>query len=402
MAGFSIYPRKCKNGKSIFYAQFKLPDGSYTTAKSTGCTSRRAAEKWSDEFLLKNGYPMPGRDLTFSMYAEKFFIWNGRWALDKRAVGKRLSERHCLDTTDLLKRHILPYFGNMKITDIDRALLKQFRNDLFNKGKSSSLINKTLYAIKAILEMAEEDGLIRGVPKIDPAAKRQKEKGILTLEEVNKLFSFRWMSKPIHCHPSKPMLAGYVGNLLVASTGLRLSELQGLLIKELHLAEGYIIIKRTWDSRLNRLNETTKTGRERTVFIPEKVVNTIQQFLNEHPFKNDPDAYLFMGEKKPNEKPAEKVVFVRALFTALEQIGINETERKRRNITFHSWRHFLNSLLINSKIPIQKIQSITGHLTDQMTQHYYHIDDMVDVLRITEAIFTTSSEHIPTQPIELN
>jgi len=82
------------------------------------------------------------------------------------------------------------------------------------------------------------------------------------------------------------------------------------------------------------------------------------------------------------------VVFVRALFTALEIIGIDKAERKRRNITFHSWRHFLNSLLINSKIPIQKIQSITGHMTAQMTSHYYHIDDMMDVRNVQNSLFT--------------
>ena len=388
MAGFSLYPRKRKDGKPVYYAQFKLPDGHYTTAKSTGCMSRRAADTWAYDFLQKHGIPMPGRDITFERYADNFFNWDGRWALDKRAAGKRLSERHCLDTADLVRHHVLPYFGSTKITDIDRPLLKNFRNSLFNKGKSSSLINKALYAIKAVLEMAEEDGLIKGVPKIAPVAKRQKEKGILTLEEVNRLFSFQWLSRPIHCHPPKPVFTGYVGNLLAASTGLRLSELQGLKIQDLHLFEGYIMVKRSWDSRLNKLNETTKTGRERTIFILEQVINAIKKLLTEHPLKNNPDAFLFLGEKKPVEKPAEKVVFVRALFTALEIIGIDKAERKRRNITFHSWRHFLNSLLINSKIPIQKIQSITGHMTAQMTSHYYHIDDMMDVRNVQNSLFT--------------
>ena len=43
MAGFSIYSRKRKNGKPVYYAQFKKHDGSYTTVKNyrmhheTGC-----------------------------------------------------------------------------------------------------------------------------------------------------------------------------------------------------------------------------------------------------------------------------------------------------------------------------------------------------------------------------
>ena len=68
-------------------------------------------------------------------------------------------------------------------------------------------------------------------------------------------------------------------------------------------------------------------------------------------------------------------------------IGITEKIRQTRNITFHSHRHFLNSLLINANIPVQKIQSITGHLTAEMTQHYYHLDDMQDVQKVQERVF---------------
>ncbi len=42
---FSVYPRKVKKGK-IYYAQFRDPDGSWGTAKSTGQTSRSKAEAW--------------------------------------------------------------------------------------------------------------------------------------------------------------------------------------------------------------------------------------------------------------------------------------------------------------------------------------------------------------------
>ena len=161
-------------------------------------------------------------------------------------------------------------------------------------------------------------------------------------------------------------------------------------IQYLHFDGGYISIKRAWNNRLNKLNETTKTGRERNIFIPVKVVDEIQKLLSIHPFPHDPENFLFWGEKKPQEKPAERKIFIKALFDTMQKIGIDEAERKRRNITFHSWRHFLNSLLINAKIPIQKVQSITGHLSERMTDLYYHpdIDDMADVRGIQENLFS--------------
>jgi integrase len=390
MAGFSIYPRKRKNGRPIFYAQFKNPDGSYTVAKSTGCTSRSASEKWCEEYLQKYGSPLPGREISLERYAKDFFIWTGKWATNKRVEGHRISERHCRDRADLMRIHVLPVFGHLVLSKIDKNVIRDFRNDFYSRGYSSSLINKCLYALKTILETAEDEGLIQTVPIIKKVTTELKSKGILTIDEVNRLFAFQWMSKPIYCHPPKPQIIGYAGNLLTASTGLRISELQAIRIQDLHLDDGYITIKHSWDNRLNKLNETTKTGRERNIYIPGKVIQVIVNLLTAHPCPSDLSAYLFWGEKKPKQKPAEKIVFIRSLFEAMEHIGINKDERKRRNITFHSWRYFLNSLLINAKIPLQKVQLITGHLTDQMSQHYYKQDDMADVRLIQEKLFSGS------------
>lgn len=384
MAGFSIYTRTRKNGKAVFYARFKKPDGTYTTAISTGCTTKRDASQWCENYLLKKGVPLPGKDLTLSEFADNFFSWNGPWATSKRVEGKRISESHCRDRADIMRRHVLPVFGNVKLSKIDKISIKQFRNDLYIKEYSGSLINKCLYALKTILEDAEDKGLILSVPKIVKAADSPKPKGILSIEEVNRLFSLEWG------HETTSQYMGYVGNLLAASTGLRLGELQALQMQDLHLDGGYITIKRSWDNRCNKLNETTKTGRERNIFIPEKVISAIPSLLAVHPFPNTPESFLFFGERKPTEKPAEKAIFVRSLYRAMQEIGISEEKRRARNITFHSWRHFLNSLLINAKIPLQKIQSITGHLTAEMTQHYYHIDDMQDVRQIQENLFSAS------------
>jgi len=348
MAGFSIYSRKRKNGKPVYYAQFKKHDGSYTTAKSTGCTTKRDASQWCENYLLKKGIPLPGKDLTLSEFADNFFSWNGPWATSKRVEGKRISERHCIDRADIMRLHILPVFGNVKLSDIDKISIKQFRNDMYVKGYSGSVINKCLYALKTILEDAEEKELILSVPKITRAADNTKPKGILSIDEVNRLFSCSWIQDTVSQY------IGYVGNLLAASTGLRLGELQAIQIQDLHLDGGYITIKRSWDNRCNKLNETTKTGRERNIFIPEKVISTIQELLSIHPFPYTPESFLFFGERKPTEKPAEKALFVRSLYMAMREIGISEEERKARNITFHSWRHFLNSLLINAKFHYRK------------------------------------------------
>jgi len=77
-----------------------------------------------------------------------------------------------------------------------------------------------------------------------------------------------------------------------------------------------------------------------------------------------------------------------ALYKALEKIGIGEEERQKRNITFHSWRHFFNSTM-RSRVPDSKLKLLTGHRSQEMTERYTHfnVKDYQDVKMIQEQIF---------------
>jgi integrase len=76
----------------------------------------------------------------------------------------------------------------------------------------------------------------------------------------------------------------------------------------------------------------------------------------------------------------------------MNSIGISEDMRRDMNVTCHSWRHWLNSILINARIPLQKVQAITGHSTTEMSSLYYHADDMRDVLSVQDSIFSGSED----------
>ncbi|MDI9424744.1 MAG: tyrosine-type recombinase/integrase, partial [Spirochaetota bacterium] len=66
-----------------------------------------------------------------------------------------------------------------------------------------------------------------------------------------------------------------------------------------------------------------------------------------------------------------------------------ERERVRRNLTFHSWRHLFNSILVNARIPAEKIRTITGHLTPEMTAHYFKLsaDGYGDIREVQDGLF---------------
>jgi len=73
---------------------------------------------------------------------------------------------------------------------------------------------------------------------------------------------------------------------------------------------------------------------------------------------------------------------------ALAEVGIEPAEQNRRRVTFHTWRHFLNTTLRMGEVADAKVRKLTGHKSEAMTEHYTHLDPRAfeDVKRIQESI----------------
>ena len=111
----------------------------------------------------------------------------------------------------------------------------------------------------------------------------------------------------------------------------------------------------------------------------------INKLINESPFQ-EPEDFVFYGESR--DKPLNDKTLLRALYKALENIGIQLGGRKERNLNYHSWRHTFNTLM-RGRIPDAKLQKLTGHRSIRMVDNYTHfsIEDFSDVLQIQEDLF---------------
>ena len=215
---FTLYKRTLKSGKKVYYARFLRPNGTYTAGRSTKESNKKKAQlvAWNH---LQTGNVTQKKNLTLKEFSENFFNWDNEWALSKRSAGRRLSAKQCSCNNSLIKLHINRLLGNRYLSEIDTAMIRRFRNTMYKEGYAGSTINKALGALRAVLEYAEELHLLRGIPRIERAGLNQKEKGILTNDEVKKLFNLIWEDK-----------RAYTANLIAASTGFRLSEILGLKI----------------------------------------------------------------------------------------------------------------------------------------------------------------------------
>jgi integrase len=182
-------------------------------------------------------------------------------------------------------------------------------------------------------------------------------------------------------------LRAKIANMTAAVTGIRAGELLGLQRK--NVKPGYLEIHKSWNQMTRRLNESTKTGRGRDIPIPTIIQQALAGLMDQSPWQ-EPDDFVFTSTLR--HAPMDGKVATHGLYEALESIGISKQMRKDRWIDFHSWRHWLNSTLINQRIPINKVMSITGHLTSEMTKNYYHPDDMRDERRLQEKLICMSQK----------
>ena len=167
----------------------------------------------------------------------------------------------------------------------------------------------------------------------------------------------------------------YTLNLLASKTGLRLGEVQAL--RKENIFEDHLLINHGYVEQFGL--QDTKNHKSRIVPIQKEVYEKLFSLS----LVQSEGEYIFSSTKGKN--PIIRAEINRYLKRALENIGISKEEQKARFITFHSWRHFANSNLINSGIPKSIVQSVIGHVNDDaMTEHYTHVslDDAKKVLDV--------------------
>jgi hypothetical protein len=144
---------------------------------------------------------------------------------------------------------------------------------------------------------------------------------------------------------------------------MRIGELRGL--KPEHVYDDYIHVCGQF-TRYGYKN-VTKTKDNRKIPITPLIRQELDEFI-----EMNGEGFIF--SKDGGETPIQIEVIGRHYDRALAKIGIDTEERKSRNLTFHAWRHFFNTYLRMNNIADSKVQSVTGHRSMKMTDHYTHYD----------------------------
>lgn len=325
-----------KRGKYYYYRTYDIR-GVRTCGKSTGKTSKGAAKEYCDKLYLLGS--LNQSDVTFGEYAEHFFDDNAPYVKDRV---KPLAFNSLRIQRVNLRLHLLPELNKIKLCDINYSLLKYIRIKYLEKLSSNTVIG-IMGTLQTILTYAYRDRIINHNPFdfLEPIEKEMNLIDAFTLDEIKYLVN----------NINDEMFSNMI--LLLALTGMRISEAKGVTQNDIKKGNGFYYID--LKQQLNRGVYTELKGKFARQFpiIPECIELINFQYGRSANFYR-----AFIPLKKKFETP----------------------ERKR--LTFHSLRHFFITNTIASGIPESKVNYFTGHRQKGINQVYINFkpDDLIEFL----------------------
>jgi integrase len=235
-----------------------------------------------------------------------------------------------------------------------------------------------------MLREAEEEGHIQKNParNVSTLKKEYKKRILLTLDEFRTLFAEETLETVWGDETH------YTINLLAATTGLRVGELQALQF--CNIQEKHVDILHSWERKYGMKGTKTNTPRFVTTFSSTQ--KWLKSLLDKMPVRQEHDL-VFSGHDRSTPIPYRTITD--QFYSALDKIGITESIRRKREITFHSWRHFFISTM-RTRLSDWKLRMLTGHKSSEMTDRYTSLtpNDFDDVRGIQEEVFGSNTKKV--------
>jgi integrase len=389
---YYVIPRK---PSGIYYYIVRDPVSRKTVwYKSTGTTDPKFAEILAQEWWDNGGPAADGasylaKTTTFCDYLYDFWDFaHCAYFRELELMGNEPHEEHAYECRRIVSRYYRGYFHDTLLSQITAETMQDFILSL-NKERANgkklapSTINSVRNVAMTALKFAKRKKNIRSFDfdGVLLAGGKSKERGILTNEEAEKLFTLPWKNQ-------KSRIAAFLGY----HTGMRLGEIRGLKI--VHIHETKISVVQSWSGKKIK---STKNGDPRDIPITENVYLELQKYIKAMGF-DSLDALLVPGNKPGIPLDGHKIRD--DLYAMFNEIGIDEAKRKERNgICLHSFRHLLVKNLIEKGVNKAIGMKITGHRNSAVFDWYSQHFDQEMFQKMSEAIERVEQKEEVKEPI---
>ena len=279
------------------------------------------------------------------------------------------------DYAKILENHVLPFFEDLHIDEINNGKIKEFLFAKVNEGLSASTIGHFKNALSGVLSTAVDDELIPANPACNLGRNfMQKIADAIKSRKVSNGDESEGKPDPLSQQELKLLLDTvqhhYPGHyplfLLLARTGCRVGEALGLKWGDIDFNGRFVNLKRS----LSRGRITTlKNKRERQVDMSLQLVETLQTYRQKCKQKGlelglgaEPE-YLFTNSLGNfiDVNNWRRRVFDKALEKA-----------KLRKIRIHDTRHTYATLRISKGDNIPDVSHQLGHHSPKFTMDFYY------------------------------
>ena len=309
--------------------------------------------------IIGSGYKVVDSKRTFEDYAKE---WMEIYA---KAHVKPSTQ---WEYDSVLRNHLLPAFGSVPFSKINREMVKKLVAEKVQKGLSRSHVRNIVVPLREMFYHAIDDG----VTTSNPAARlgrfnyrrgESKKVNPLTKDELSTLLQTT-KEKMKHHYPLI---------LCAARTGIRAGELAALHWQDIDFNGRFIEVRRN----MSRGEITTpKNHKSRRVDMSMQLTNTLDTLLAE--VKADA-----VRRNPQNPKVALNAVMQTSIFVRPNGIQLDPNDLRRqilypalelagiRRVRFHDLRHTFASLLIQQGEDLTYIRDQLGHFSIQMTVDIY-------------------------------
>jgi len=226
------------------------------------------------------------------------------------------------------------YYKYKELIELNDQHIRDYLSYLVQQKASDTYINQSINSIKFYYEIVLE--MPNRFYNVERPRKKERLPKVLSKKEIGQIIAS--VSNLKH----KCMLS------TLYSTGVRLSELLALEIKDIDSARMMIHIR------------NAKGGKDRYVHLSEKLLPELRKYFK----KYRPRVYLFEGQGggKYSASSVSKIIKRTA-----SKVGIN------KRVTPHMFRHSFATHLLENGTNLRQIQKLLGHSSTKTTEIYTHI-----------------------------
>lgn len=354
-----------KRGKKwYYYFDLGVVDGKRKRVERVGGNTKKEAEKALREAMSEfddTGSYIDESDITFCDYLDYWF--------------ENYVELNCKENTKqgyavVIRKHLKPYFKNIKLKNINPSMIQSFVNEKFKEGYSKNYLadiagvisSSLMYALYPLQLIKDNPYKYVKLPKYNSAKEEVK---VITKEQFKIIIDRFPKGNLYHI----PLLIGYY-------TGMRAGEVCALTWEDIDLNKKTISIDKTMirNSKSEYIFDTPKTKTSnRTIEIGDTLVS----ILKEHKIYQK-EMKLKLGEfYLDKDYPAPNMVCTskngtytkhKILFSTLNRVSKKELDF---TFTFHMLRHTHATLLMQHNVNPIEIQRRLGHANIRVTLDTY-------------------------------